>query len=54
MEHAGIERTTLMCLKERSILRASVHSTVSMGTYYSGATIEHHHRAAAAAADSVD
>ena len=31
-----------------------MHSTVSMGTYYSGATIEHHHRAAAAAADSVD
>ena len=39
----GIECTTQSSLSERSILRASVHSTVSMGICYSGRTIEHDH-----------
>ena len=51
MPHAGIEHANLACFSERSNLRASMHSTVSMAIWHSAATIEHHHRAAA---DSVD
>ena len=37
-----------MSLSERSILRASVHSALSMALCISAAAIEHHHCAAAA------
>ena len=38
-----------MSLSERSTLRASMHSAISMTFSVSAAAIEHHYRAAAAA-----
>ena len=47
MEHAGIERTTLMCVSERSNLRASMFNALSMAFYVCLAAIEHRRRTAA-------
>ena len=47
MEHAGIECTTLMCLSERSNLRASMHNALSMAFCVSVGPIEHRRRTAA-------